>query len=439
MKQRSNIQRPRRRGFLAAMGAASLLCGLLGIAAAQKPAPMKPGVPRQGEIHYTDPRLGPMPPVRSWDLFTVLPSRPVRTYGPVKDPKSGQPYPYRLVVRIRSDAKSASTIRYTVHTQKSSDDLLARRVGRAMVYFYWLGRDYVNLGEDPHDQANTRYDIWLTHDGKPGAEQIKTNLYLYAVDEARAPAEWLRELAHEYSHHIFPRLGPFDEPEMWANGYYGERLLLKWLFDNGFTKLWDKEIDGQAYIRNQVVTLRDRFLNGGPASPDSVKTDANGMEHYIGFLLALEQMHSPKFFQTLIYRLSRSSPRPGGLTLTYSGVLRDQKPPEFTINPLAFIPSRSKTAKVAGGLSFSRAEYWVYLPGGRWQLALPGTTPPDTEVNYGPIKLERRPGLTAGRVVYEANISALRTPIQWRRLSIAAPAGASVHLDALRFVQVRRR
>lgn len=409
-------------------------------ALSQEAAPEPAKVPKDGVVEYSDPRLPAGLPLRRWGMFIVSARGPTSTYGPLKDPKTGDAYRYRLVVRISPDEDTAFTVRFTVHFNQATDDHLARLVGRAMVHFYWIGRDYLKFGLDPN--SNQRYDIWLTHDGEPGAEhilnrasRIRSDIYLYAVDEARAPAEWLRELAHEYSHDILPPLGPFTEPEKWADGYYGERLLMKWLIDNGFTKLWDQEIDGQAYIENQIAPLRSRFLNAGPSGPDSPKTDANGMEHYIGYLLAMEQMHELPVFRTLLYKISRSSPRPQGISLTYKGVLQGLKPKAYTVDASAFIPARSKSTLGANGLVFTEAAYWLHLTGGRWQLTLPGVLPAGVEVTYGPVKFERMMGSVGGNTVFEANISGVRTPIQWRQLVITAPEGMAIPLTKLRFAQ----
>src|SRR5205807_32206 len=72
-------------------------------------------------------------------------------------------------------------------------------------------------------------DVWLMRDGLPGAEEAGNDIYLYAIGQDRAPAEWLREIAHEYSHLTLPVVGPFTSPERWGNGYLGERLLMQWL------------------------------------------------------------------------------------------------------------------------------------------------------------------------------------------------------------------
>src|SRR5439155_15042666 len=120
---------------------------------------------------------------------------------------------------------------------------------------------------------------------------------------------WVRELAHEYGHLTLPNTGPYREPEQWGNGYLGERLYMKWmLVDNGMADVWDRPIDGAAYVANQIAPLRERFLNEGPDSRAAGLGNAEGMDFFIGELMYLEAAHGPVFFRRLIDHFA--TPRP---------------------------------------------------------------------------------------------------------------------------------
>src|SRR5207249_4997524 len=130
--------------------------------------------------------------------------------------------------------------------------------------------------------AEAVVDVWLMHGGEPGAEELGNDIYLYAIGRERAPAEWLREIAHEYSHLVVPVVGPFTAPEKWGNGYLGERLFLGWLVAAEQTGVWGPHFDGAGYLANQVRPLRDRFLDAGPGSLSAARADAAAMERFIG-------------------------------------------------------------------------------------------------------------------------------------------------------------
>src|SRR5206468_11771889 len=131
---------------------------------------------------------------------------------------------------------------------RAEDEPLARRVGGVLARLHWLAVEYLGLVPDPADAIARTTNVWLTREGRPGGEEFKRNVYLYAVGEDRAPAEWVREVAHEYSHVVLPAFGPFASPERWANGYLGVRLFLKWLIDNEQTDLWGSPFLGSAYL-----------------------------------------------------------------------------------------------------------------------------------------------------------------------------------------------
>jgi hypothetical protein len=301
---------------------------------------------------------------------------------------------------------------------------------------YWLVRDYLGRVPPASDEGKGHVEVWLQPDGMPGGEEYEGHLYLTAIDAPRAPAEWVRELAHEYAHLTLPEAGPYREPEKWANGYLGERLLLKWLLvDNGVTDCWDQPINAAGYLTHQVMPFRTRFLDAGPASPDADRMDAVGMEYFIGAVLALEAAHGPTLIRALFDRFK--TPRPQNLGGYLTLALRDMQPEPLSLNPAAYIPG-SVRPKGAGfgpdGLPAERAAYWIYLTGGRWLVEVEGETPPGATARAE----DRRLRAASDEALEGSRAWAL--PIttnngMWRRLEFQAPPGETL---ALRAVRLRR-
>ena len=107
---------------------------------------------------------------------------------------------------------------------------LAKKILAYSLYFYILGSKY--LGRTSQWSKDGIVDIWLCEGGDAAGEQVGRNIYIYQIEKKREEVELIREVAHEWGHHIIPPIGPYEEPEEWANGYIGERLLLKIFLNN---------------------------------------------------------------------------------------------------------------------------------------------------------------------------------------------------------------
>ncbi len=424
---------------------AAALC-LVSRVSAQETQPEKPaGPPREGSLSYKDSRLGAGIPPRRWTMFLPRLARSAR--GPENDPKYNLKYPHRLQVMCLTDAQGSNReendLRFVIHFLNPEDEPMARWVGNVMTHLYWVARDYLGVG--PVDGRPV--SVFLSHDGKAGAEEYRGSIFLYAIKESRAPAEWVRELAHEYSHIFLPTIGKYTEPEANANGYLGERLLMKWLLaDNGISNVWSAPIDGNAYVANQVVPLRERFLKEGPASASVEKMDADGMNFFIGQILAMEAAHGPAVLKTLFQKFA--TPRPQNLPLYITSALQEMKPLQLTVSPTAFIPDQSQPAPgtVPGAPArFQKASYWVYLPGGDWRVDVDGTLPTGVTATLTPARpspdplrqepqLKKGPASLSGVVSWEVNISGVNGA--WRRLEFVAPAGQVIEIKRM---QIARR
>jgi hypothetical protein len=350
----------------------------------------------------------------------------------VRDPKYNFEYPYAVGVNVFVDGRDQETSgerRFEVNFAKKEDEPLARRIGSVMARLHWLGVDYLGV---PSGRAGT--NVWLARDGEAGAEESEGNIWVHAIDTPRAPAEWLRELAHEYSHTTLPTLGPFSKPERWASGYLGERLYLKWmLHDNLQTDVWSEPINAEGYVANQVAPLRDLFLAEGPSSPRAELTDAEGMNFLIGQFMALEAAHGPALIRELIGRIR--SPSPKGLPVHLAASIRALQPAVLPIDPTVFIPRSAEQSEPVpqGGVRAARVAYRLYVPSGDWTLEAEGDVPQGTNVSLDGAALTRLPprGVVAGAW------STMQATDEsgWRRLEVAAPGGKKVELSRLRLAR----
>ena len=408
---------------------------------AEEAAPGRPaGAAREGTLVYRDPRLEPRPPARRWSIF--LPSIPRESYGPLRDPRFNQTHPFRLQVLCTTDeseeggvvtraGRSGHGRRFVVHYVRPSDEALARKIAGVLARLYWIAWDY--LGRRPSETAYT--NVWLSAHGQAGGEEFNGHIYIYGIDEARAPAEWVRELAHEYAHLTIPEAGPFSAPEKWANGYLGERLFLKWLLhDNAQHDVWGGRIDGHAYVSNQLAPLRDLFLNEGPRDTHRVTLGAPEMQRFIGQVLAVEASYGVRVLKSLLARFV--APHPQNLGVYLSSALEDLKEDELRIDPAIYIPRRSRP--VAGGgrgdaNRFEKAGYWVFLGGGEWRIEAIGRLPASTLAALEHAEIARLPrmvGSTAEETAaWKATVSLPNG--MWRRLELTAPTGKSMELRAL--------
>jgi hypothetical protein len=231
----------------------------------------------------------------------------------------------------------------------------ALRACRLLLHCYELVR--TRLGLDHPLRYDRLLRVFLCREGKAGAEQQMNLIYLYQVSEQLPSAEWLRELTHEYGHFVLPPINSFVEPEVWANGDLGERLLSQWLLNAlGANEIDPDAVMGvslptlQAYVRRAVQPLVERMAREGlsPARWRSRKRD--GYEEYLALALYAERVYGAE-------RLGRAMRIAGGV-----------EPDDF-LNGLRESLLEQSRVKV----SRLREPMWLLLPGGtrRWRPLSP--------------------------------------------------------------------
>ena len=71
---------------------------------------------------------------------------------------------------------------------------------------------------------------WMPIIAAAQADSAPGEILFFKVAQERSESEWLREIAHEYSHVVLPTFGGFRPPnEPFANGTLGETLAMTWI------------------------------------------------------------------------------------------------------------------------------------------------------------------------------------------------------------------
>ncbi|MBC7328218.1 hypothetical protein H5T87_08930 [bacterium] len=185
---------------------------------------------------------------------------------------------YKLVIRLYFPSRYLSST--------GNDYLpLAKKIMELSLKFYILGA--VNLGLTPRWSKEGIVDIWLSENGNYAGEQIGKDLYIYQIAKERSELELLREIAHEWGHHIIPPIGPYTAPEEWANGVIGERLLLK---------LYSSTLPASEERTKIIKFLEEKnekpieiFLKEGYPSETIGDKSEKGFWYLVGLVLAKEQ------------------------------------------------------------------------------------------------------------------------------------------------------
>jgi hypothetical protein len=221
---------------------------------------------------------------------------------------------------VASEA-GTKNLRVRVYSQERKDKAVdkAPKVAR-MVMQIW-DRSFHRLHLDHPLQYNRGIvDFYLCYGGDPGGEQmfgtelvngqvVKVNtIYIYRLDSFKDPVEMAREVAHEYGHAILPPVGGFKQPEIWADGYLGEKLFLQWIRnDMSAGKLNPDDAMGanlgalNTWVEKNVDPLVQRAGTQGPAL-NAINESAGGMEAFEGLALYVEAIcPAAVFVRSLTY------------------------------------------------------------------------------------------------------------------------------------------
>jgi hypothetical protein len=241
----------------------------------------------------------------------------------------------------------------------------------------------------PADADGGPLEVWLMEGKETGAEQRRSEVILFGIDQERTPLAWVREICHEFGHYSLPPIGPFTEPEPWANGLIGEYLYADWLrehHDHGLVPWGGEMVDLREFLNRSGGTLVQGFYAGVPDGNRLTDTGMAGVNHALGLALYTNLVLGPAGFARATALMPKSTALPDLMT----GVARAFEERDGPIRLPARIHSQpesqldhgvdycdyeSGTLAVPGA---QRVVYWVYLSRGPWSIALSFEAMPET-------------------------------------------------------------
>ncbi|WP_119325176.1 hypothetical protein [Capsulimonas corticalis] len=194
-----------------------------------------------------------------------------------------------------------------VHYTVPGDTRLAERMGSllAIAHHAWAQKTGA-----PTANADAPFNVWLCRGGQSGGEQWRDNLYLYDLDAPRSSIEWIREIIHEYSHLAVPAIGGYTDPEYWANGYLGERLIVRWIQRTpGMPALVESawgDFSGAANFDKLLIDPAIAlYKKNGRSKTWLDRRDELGMRYFIGQMLTVDDKYGARTLAAAFGRLPR--------------------------------------------------------------------------------------------------------------------------------------
>jgi len=225
-----------------------------------------------------------------YDLGTLIVPK---SYLPTHAEEVQHHWSFAKVVYVYSPDAEEARLFCAVHYSNEANAPLAARIARLLALAHQtLTR---RTGQEAANGA-APFDVWLCTGGQSGGEQWRDNIYLYDLDTPRSSIEWLRETVHEYAHLALPAVGGYDAPEYWANGYLGERLLVRW-FERGpdgparVEALWGDFSGAPNFDRILVAPPLALYKKIGPSPVWLARKDEVGMRYLIGQALTFDDKY----------------------------------------------------------------------------------------------------------------------------------------------------
>lgn len=225
-----------------------------------------------------------------YDLGTMIVPK---TFLPTHAEEPQHHWAFAKVVYIYLPDAAGSRLFCIVHYPSAANEALAERIARLLSFAHQTLVQ--KTGQEAANGTNP-FDVWLCTGGQSGGEQWRDNIYLYDLETPRSSIEWLRETVHEYSHLALPPIGGYDAPEYWANGYLGERLLVRWFQQapNGPARveaLWGDFSGASNFDRLLVAPPLALYGRIGPSPAWVARKDEAGMRYLIGQALTFDDKY----------------------------------------------------------------------------------------------------------------------------------------------------
>ena len=216
-----------------------------------------------------------------------------KAYLPTHAEEPQHQWSFTRVAYVYFPDGESSRLFCAVHYPGEANEALATRIARLLALAHQTltretGREAAN--------GTTPFDVWLCTGGQSGGEQWRDNLYLYDLETPRSSIEWLRETVHEYAHLALPAIGGYTAPEYWANGYLGERLLVRW-FERApdgpahVEALWGDFSGAPNFDKLLLVPPLALYKKIGPSPAWLARKDETGMRYLIGQALTFDDKY----------------------------------------------------------------------------------------------------------------------------------------------------
>jgi hypothetical protein len=239
-----------------------------------------------------------------YDLGMVIVPKP---YLPTHAEEPQHGWSFAKVAYVYSVDAESPRLFCAVHYPSEASGALAGRVARLLALAHQTltrktGQEAAN-GTAP-------FNVWLCTGGQSGGEQWRDNLYLYDLETPRSSIEWLRETVHEYAHLALPAVGGYQAPEYWANGYLGERLLVRWLERSPdgpahVEAVWGDFSGASNFNRLLIAPPLALYKKIGPSPAWLARRDELGMRYLIGQALTFDDKYGAARLGDAFRRLPR--------------------------------------------------------------------------------------------------------------------------------------
>ncbi|HRI43903.1 MAG TPA: hypothetical protein PLL78_04240 [Fimbriimonadaceae bacterium] len=213
--------------------------------------------------------------------------------------------------------------------------------------------------------------------GRAVSQKVNT-IYIYDMPTfTKDRVEMLREIAHEYGHATLPPIGPFSKPEDWANGDLGERLYLRWLFEDLVVqRLQRGDALGvttaglEQYLKSKSDPLIRAVATNGPNLELMGKKGEAAMNAYLGLALYAERILPASLFARALALTGSTK------ALDFARAVVDAAgEQQWTLRvPYGFEGKRlwipAGKSKVTGASVLSRKGDWVQVQAGRLPITV---------------------------------------------------------------------
>lgn len=296
------------------------------------------------EIPLDPPKFSPKlfgDPSDKWQFDWVC-----SAFGPdpdaPKDPKTGEQQA-NIRFRVFSQIKKRDND-YTVFVAQQAirmwDILTSRyRIGHSQAVNLGIIDYYLCFGGEAGGEYTRGEDI----DPKTNRPLTVSTIYIYDVRSFSKPVEMAREVAHEYGHAVLPPVGGYTSPEYWANGYLGEKLLMRQLRDRlAMNLITSSDVmnctlpDLDKWVKLNVDTMVIKAASSPPSIPQLEDKGKPGMDAYVSLVLYADAILPPSVLTRSMYlmgsqnakdypdSLLRAVQEPDKLTLSIPAYLKDK-------------------------------------------------------------------------------------------------------------------